>query len=160
MAQVSPQCEICEAEPDTQTLMINWCSACSTFYCETCWDAQPLHKLTNRKSAKHEKTELELANLILSILNPESDEAKQAELHEKNQTSKWFGVMREDGSNRSHFHDFRRFPRLAGGSETDPGDLFPCLISFVGDTGAGKSTMINGLLKVCLPLAYLACFYL
>lgn len=116
-------------------------------YCDDCYEMQAVH---DPPEFNHEKTEIEIAELILSILSPEPDTEAHNLLHVKNEVTKWFGVKSDPRSNKAQFHDFNRFEKLARGAEIDPEKQFPCLVSFVGETGAGKSTVINGLVKVDL----------
>lgn len=158
MAQFSSMCGVC-LTPSSYEKPLVWCRGCALEYCDNCWEnAVPfLHKSENpATAANHEKTEIELAKLIESILNPTTDKEQQATLHENSQVSKWFGVMNEEGSSKHDFHDFGCFPRLAGGSDMDPDEIFPCLVSFIGDTGAGKSSVINALLKVLWPFSLIS----
>jgi hypothetical protein len=132
-----------------QTLF--WCSGCGIVTCNNCWELQAAHNPNAWRPVaanSHEKTDLSLAEVILSILHPEEDPEKQQQLHEQNVTTKWFGVSQNPDSGRAQFDDFGRYVRLAGGSELDPTTFYPCLISFVGETGQGKSTLINALIKV------------
>lgn len=120
-------------------------------YCDNCYESQAPHDPESPQRVQHEKTELKTAELILSILSPQTGGKDEQLLHEQNMVTKWFGAMIDDRSGKPHLHDFGRFSKLAGGSEMEPDKIFPCLVSFVGETGAGKSTLINILVKVRLP---------
>ena len=64
-------------------------------------------------------------------MNP--DEIKV--LHEKDQDSKWFGVVKAADGKKSEFHDFNRFGQLMINSQPLGGaERFPKLVSFIGDT--------------------------
>lgn len=147
MVRIPPECRNRKAV--SHSANVTWCSGCRLVYCDTCYESQVVHDPENpQEGIYHERTDLNLAELILMILSPKNDSYEQQSLHSKNISSKWFGVMNDDISGKPHFHDFGGFVRLAGGSTKDPDQQYPCLITFVGETGAGKSTVINGLVKV------------
>jgi len=135
---------------------LSWCSICKAVYCEHCWATkQLLHKLKPPLAEPHEKTELRVAKLIDDILRPEADLNNQTERHIENMSTKWFGVTK-DGSGKRMMQDFKRFDDLAFNKESAAPKQYPCIVTFVGTTGAGKSTLINALMKVrsSLPVAF------
>lgn len=71
-------------------------------------------------------------------------------LHQKDKTSKWFGVVR-DRYGRPVLEDYGRYEILcaAGAGRRDSAPLqFPRLVSFIGVTNAGKSTLIKLLISL------------
>ncbi|KAH7147389.1 hypothetical protein DER46DRAFT_670987 [Fusarium sp. MPI-SDFR-AT-0072] len=59
----------------------------------------------------------------------------------------WFGVVR-DPSQQQAFQDYGRFAALMiEGQKEQSEDHFPQLVSFIGQTGAGKSTLIKILIE-------------
>ncbi|KAF8538684.1 acyl transferase/acyl hydrolase/lysophospholipase [Trichophaea hybrida] len=104
-------CEQCTRGSVDGALTLYWCNACDEVMCDECWDTQPAHKKTkNRTKVQlHERTKLEIADLINSILGEDRETEQQ---------------LLEDSTNQ-----------------------FPSLISFVGETGVKKSTLINALIK-------------
>ena len=126
-----------------------WCSVCESVICNACWGQPPPHRPNNRTvTKKHEKTSLELAELINAILCPDTNLYAHNELHHRNLETKWFGVIEDSTTRGPRFHDSGRFTHLVNGSERHPSEQYPCLATFVGETGAGKSTLISALIKV------------
>lgn len=116
-------------------------------YCDFCYDVQAVHDSDRNRSGSHEKTELNVANFVLCVFDTVVPLQERDLQHHNNIYSKWFGAVIDD-HNKSYFHDFGGFARLLQDSEIPPSDFYPSLISFVGDTGEGKSTVINGILRV------------
>ncbi len=87
----------------------------------------------------HEKTSRDLALKIKGILEPSLDSAMEEELHTADESTTWFGIVREHGE-FPIFQDYGRYANLM--SDTGPqgnlehhGTRYPGLVSFVGQTG-------------------------
>jgi len=143
----SAECIFKETDPTVSHQGISWCSACKGMYCISCWGRQPLHQRSRPTAEQHEATELGVARLIDDILRPEADLNSQTERHLLNKSTKWFGVMIDENGKRL-MQDFKRFDDLAFNEASVARKQFPCVVAFVGATGAGKSTLINALMKV------------
>lgn len=109
----------------------------------------------------HEKTDPHLAKKIGKVLNPQLKEEQREKMHMDDIDTTWFGVVRE-GHERPMFQDYGRYativagvkdlrldatPSLSQSSDVDEA-LYPSLISFVGQTGAGKSSLIKLLIDL------------
>ncbi|MCJ1422264.1 hypothetical protein MMC29_000144 [Sticta canariensis] len=99
----------------------------------------------------HEKTDHNIAKTIQKVLGVKTTDEEQAILHENDQDTTWFGIVREDGELPT-FVDYGRYATLmtnTSRSERSRGIVvgrdtrYPSLVSFVGQTGAGKSTIIK-----------------
>jgi len=94
----------------------------------------------------HPKTELKLRDMVqlLQSVSPTLSETERNDLHRRNHDTKWFGVTTE---NEFSLNTTARFSEiyLSNGIKKDQ---YPALVSFVGETGAGKSSLITSLLKV------------
>lgn len=125
-----------------------YCNACQRVYCDDCYDAQLVHEDDGNRLGAHEKTDLDTANFILSVFGTKDSAEDRERLHVKNIQSKWFGTHIDEQESRIYFQEFGGLSGILRKSNVLPHQQFPSLISFVGDTGAGKSTLINGVLKV------------
>ncbi|KAH8151876.1 uncharacterized protein LAJ45_03869 [Morchella importuna] len=143
----SDTCEACQ-EPEVGVL--SWCNICCIVLCDKCWIAQAAHKSNPRARGRknHEKTDMRLWEIINSILNPETDSKRQEQLHRDNFDTKWFGVEFNENSRKPCFHDYGRYVKLASETEMEAGTQHPSITCFVGETGHGKSTLINALMKI------------
>jgi len=82
---------------------------------------------------------------ILQWILESRDASENGYPHLAGYGSKWFGVtMRHSGVS---LDTTSRYRELSIDVNADH-EQYPSLISFVGETGAGKSTMINALIKV------------
>ncbi|KAI1740057.1 hypothetical protein F4680DRAFT_465847 [Xylaria scruposa] len=145
-------CEACE-----ERLREVWfCNICAIKFCGQCWDAQVVHRKL-RKGILHEKTCPDIAAKVHNVLSPPTDELVRDDLYRADASTAWFGVERPDDSSPPIFQDYGRFAELM--KATDPmrkspnfveemsrvgrDRRTPSLVSFVGQTGAGKSTLIK-----------------
>ncbi|KAI5805973.1 hypothetical protein EDC01DRAFT_609926 [Geopyxis carbonaria] len=150
LSEPNSNCATCDVP--NSTLHLYWCSVCELLFCDLCWDKETPHRKgiqsgIRRARKPHEKTKWALADLILNILEPTLDEEVIRQQIEANADTKWFCVD-EEITGEACFHDLGRFSQLSGNSDMSPADQFPCLVSFFGETGAGKSTLINALIKI------------
>jgi hypothetical protein len=151
--QGSAICDQCRQERDD----VSYCPVCSFNYCCQHWETQLLHD--ERRSVggvPHEKTDPNIVRQILSIVEPTASEQEQENLHRADEETTWFGVL-PDPSGELLFHDFGRYDEFLAQSDFRPrSGQFPSLISFVGKTGAGKSTIVKGLIRLFSNTAELA----
>jgi hypothetical protein len=143
-------CSSIYCNPNVALCTVN-CSECLKA-CEiqdhsSCWE----NHITGGKSlrATHKGRPAEDRLRVNEILQSETDIKKQLELHERDKRARWFiaGSTREDGS-YGILYVTDRFESLMR-SRPDV-QQFPSLVSFVGETGTGKSTLIRALIKMSL----------
>ena len=96
----------------------------------------------------HEKTDPTVVKRLKGILHPSKKPDEIQKLHEQDESTKWFGVAR-DLTGRPNFEDYGRYATLMSdisGLES-LGNRYPQIVSFIGVTNAGKSTLIKMLVN-------------
>lgn len=134
-------CESCDLEAP----LIWYCSYCGMDFCDPCWGRAGPHKpgRVGPDGLPHEKANPTIVESLKDILNPPNDAASQKTLHLEDENTKWFGIAKDE-QNRPMFQDYGRYAAIM--AESNTGDLqsrFPQFVSFIGQTGAGKSTLIK-----------------
>lgn len=137
-------CESCE-----QPAHPIWnCTYCDMDFCDPCWGKQGQHKPGKKgpDGLPHEKANPGIVKRLKDILSPPSDQNVQERLHFEDEDTTWFGVTR-DAYNRPFFQDQGRYASVMAESNTgEHQSRYPQLVSFIGQTGAGKSTLIKMLI--------------
>ncbi|KAF8242916.1 hypothetical protein K440DRAFT_664454 [Wilcoxina mikolae CBS 423.85] len=138
------ECEGCDTKED-----LSWCHICDVTVCNDCWGRQAAHGSGRKQQTRgnHEQTELGLRDIINWILRPNNDKDTDGR-HAMDYITKWFGVSIQPGDEGDvSLQTTPRYRELSvGGGVTQ--NQYPALISFVGETGAGKSTLISALMKI------------
>ncbi|KAL8689851.1 MAG: hypothetical protein Q9218_004571 [Villophora microphyllina] len=105
-------------------------------------------------SVPHEKTDHAIAQKIKRTLESHiTNEDEMKLLHQQDEDKTWFGILREDSGFPS-FQDYGRYANLMAESSRSSisassqwngsrDSRYPSLVSFVGQTGASKSTVIK-----------------
>ncbi|KAL8762431.1 MAG: hypothetical protein Q9184_001559 [Pyrenodesmia sp. 2 TL-2023] len=96
----------------------------------------------------HERTDKEIYERLQRILDPPESVSELSLLHQEDESTTWFGI--EKGLNGPPvFQDHGRFAALMADTKQPNGGMrYPQLVSFVGETGAGKSTLIKMLVSL------------
>ena len=95
----------------------------------------------------HEKTSHDVAEKVKACLDSKLTDQQQKTLHRRDENTTWFGVSKDEMGDLI-FQDCGRFASImADGSSTRRAARYPSLVSFVGETGAGKSTLIKMLIE-------------
>ncbi|KAF2128735.1 hypothetical protein P153DRAFT_340903 [Dothidotthia symphoricarpi CBS 119687] len=142
----------CELNYDNHDTNIWYCVDCDSCLCESCWILYPPHtgNKKGRDGLEHEKTLHHVYSRLKDILNPNHNAAQLEEIHNRDLDTTWFGI-RKDGYSRSLFADFDVYSNLTGEPLDDDKEKFPQLASFIGQTNAGKSTLIKMLTQLHEP---------
>lgn len=156
--------ELCEA-CQTSGPQRSYCNACRMLFCDPCWNQQVQHRTNraNRNQLLHEKTEHSVAKKVNDVFTPDLTPDERDKLHADDIDTTWFGVAREEGE-LPLFRDYGRYanvmttlkdirlqlPATPSTTLDEDETLFPSLVSFVGQTGAGKSSLIKLLIDLKL----------
>lgn len=140
----SKTCEACE-----ESFVRTWnCSYCDMNFCDLCWGRQGPHKpgRTGPDGLPHEKGDPNIVKRLKNILTPPTDPGEQQSLHIDDEDTTWFGIGRNNNDNPI-FQDYGRYATIMADSNTGVHKLrYPQLVSFIGQTGAGKSTLVKMLI--------------
>ncbi|KAI9764589.1 MAG: hypothetical protein M1840_008318 [Geoglossum simile] len=91
----------------------------------------------------HEKSDYETVIRLKPILEPAVESEVQQSMHRADEVTTWFGVSR-DANNNLILEDYGRYTAVMARTPSTHGrERFPHLVSFIGQTGAGKSTLIK-----------------
>jgi hypothetical protein len=74
-------------------------------------------------------------------------------LHLRDLQTTWFGVPHDQKDSPPKLFVWPRVQSLVSQASDQPHDQYPSLVSFVGDTGSGKSTIIKAMIRMLAPNA-------
>lgn len=141
---------------------IDFCNVCELFFCNPCWNKTNAHRLRRLApgSIPHERTDYGTACKVKRVLEPELTTANRAQLHMDDESNSWFGIVRPGGE-LPQLVDYGRYAALVATLRAERNarikssspncveeNCYPCITSFVGDTGAGKSTVVKLLIDL------------
>jgi flagellar biosynthesis GTPase FlhF len=138
----SSECFKCNDEridnPDNLE-QLSYCSKCDEYYCNTHWEQADLHKPTSRKAYQHVKTQPHVREWVRLLIDGPPHK-QLTELHEKEMENLWFGI--DVKTSKSHVNTNLYMSFILSSQFQPHSEQFSSLISFIGPTGAGKSTII------------------
>ncbi|ETS74669.1 hypothetical protein PFICI_13153 [Pestalotiopsis fici W106-1] len=122
-----------------------FCEGCDMYFCDNCWQILPHHK-TNKPGPggiPHSKSDPRIVEKVKQWMAEPQNEEDEHEQHENDEDSLWFGVSK-DGEGNPILEVYRRYAAIMMDTfkEGLP-NRYPGLVSVVGQTGAGKSTLIR-----------------
>ncbi|KAK3358831.1 hypothetical protein B0T25DRAFT_449228 [Lasiosphaeria hispida] len=146
MAEECSQCD----DPGTV------CCSCKVVYCPGCFSSH-----TKKKPSHHEVRPSKLAAITNRVFEGARDMydnlKSMTEIFRRDEATKWFGLVMpeesdsEDESESPRIVETLRFEELVESSlrqsTSDAKRQRPRIVSFVGETGAGKSTLIRFLIQ-------------
>jgi hypothetical protein len=143
-ATASRDCAGCKGLSD-----VFWCNGCHIRMCNNCWGKQLAH---TEEAPGHSKTTLADMEKLNRILNMTGMEGATTDYLRAEYSSKWFGVKIKNGPHWGILNTTNRYRELTMATGFQ-GEQYPALVSFVGETGAGKSSLISALVKAIPPQA-------
>ncbi|PHH77916.1 hypothetical protein CDD80_7598 [Ophiocordyceps camponoti-rufipedis] len=143
----------CSCDSDEASELL-YCMKCDDMFCKSCWmterrHAKPGHEETLPSDAMtiHTtlKVRLEEYSLLQEAVRLYSQKTSPRRLGAR---SEWFGVTAKNETGNYHLSEGPAYEDmvLEPCGYSSPG-TFPALVSFVGETGCGKSTLISLLIK-------------
>ncbi|KAH6647653.1 hypothetical protein BKA67DRAFT_394493 [Truncatella angustata] len=126
------------------------CVQCNNlWFCDGCWNEWVLHVpgAVGWGGRPHEKANPEVVYRLRQIFEPVRSEADhEQELLDDEETA-WFGYGR-DSVGHPVFQDYGRFAAVMGESHAREVAMerYPQLVTFIGETGAGKSSLVKMLI--------------
>ncbi|KAK0902288.1 hypothetical protein LTR91_025072 [Friedmanniomyces endolithicus] len=141
----------CENDGCSIVQAVIWhCVDCDSSYCSGCWSVQGPHRPNKkgRDGVPHEKSDPHVVRRLRSTLRPSRDVNHIEQLHREDEATKWFDVTR-DPTGRPVLQESDRYMALMSNftSTGDSRTCYPQLVSFIGTTNAGKSTLIKMLVE-------------
>ncbi|EKJ74391.1 hypothetical protein FPSE_05462 [Fusarium pseudograminearum CS3096] len=122
------------------------CVQCDDFFCNDCWPKERPHRpgKVGIDGREHEKVDEDIVYRLQQIFGqPTAEEQHRRHTNDINTT--WFGVTKE--YDQPYLHYSNRLVDILRESQVGAfAERFPQLVSFVGQTGAGKSTVIKMLI--------------
>ena len=145
-------CRVCHHGGSPSSLLV--CSACGVkVFHKDCWSRWSDHRPNApTKYETCEKIEFNEFVWIHWLLNSRIGARKQDRLHMHDIWTTWFGVPHYQSAARLDIYP--RLQNLLSKSEATRPILsrqYPSLISFFGDTGGGKSSLIQALIRNAAP---------
>ncbi|TGJ68442.1 hypothetical protein EYR41_007494 [Orbilia oligospora] len=144
------ECGECEESGPYLKCMV--CNLCQVAYCEPCWPKIAAHKVGKKglkgiRKQVHEPIDPVIERKLEKILEPQVGEEDQEALHRQDEETAWFAVIK-DNKDKLVFQDLGRYGEIVSGLNEE---TYPALVSFVGSTGSGKSTLIRMLMELDYP---------
>ncbi|KAJ8064436.1 hypothetical protein OCU04_006775 [Sclerotinia nivalis] len=126
------------------------CSSTSTktytcIQCNNYWSKERPHRpgAVGFDGRPHEKTDKKVVDRLRKILEPKRSPQEQQQQHKIDEGTTWFGTAR-DSANLPIFQDYGRYAKIMAQSRLNGHKVrYPQLVSFVGQTGAGKNTLVK-----------------
>ncbi|KAF5540994.1 calcium-independent phospholipase A2 [Fusarium mexicanum] len=154
--QISSRCRICNRRGRAGELV--FCMGCGN-------SKRPAHRACLARDRQHvmsprrrlsvgeeECKELDYSDYVFTryLLQPPAPNQK-LELHTKDATCAWIGVPSLQRFDKPQIHVWPRLQDLLQMSRKAKPGQYPKLVSFIGETGSGKSTLIRSMIQMARP---------
>ncbi|KAM7186229.1 hypothetical protein V8F33_011927 [Rhypophila sp. PSN 637] len=154
-------CRICGANDVHGTV-----HPASLVMCAGCGGARrPVHKKCLRKSRDHclvpsgsgtwtsdcEEVPFKEYAYLTWLLDSNHLQGQTTSLHLEDLRTTWFGVPHDQRESPPKLFVWPRLQNLLANAPDQPHYQYPSLVSFVGDTGSGKSTIIKAMIRMLAP---------
>lgn len=121
---------------------------------KTCWETHIPPFQLKRGGGEHRQISALDEAFIQIIMHSEANDDKQRQLHRQDRKAEWFRVNLANPAIKDSQPLLQISDRFRG--VCDPGsdgntwaqDQYPSFVSFVGDTGVGKSTLVNAMITI------------
>lgn len=137
---MSHECLECD-EQDIEQLF--QCKQCKAYFCKGCWGGVLFHSPKYKLAKEHEPVPLqdlrgifEADQDVFARMNKEENK----DLHKLDAYSYWFDINTKEGKAGINSDLYAEI--ILRSNFEDKAKQFPSIVSFVGNTGAGKSTII------------------
>ncbi|KAF2735254.1 FabD/lysophospholipase-like protein [Polyplosphaeria fusca] len=140
----------CEDPRCRRSTLTTWyCVDCACSLCDECWNFHLPHTggRTGRDGLPHERTQYHMFKRLDQILNPDMTLDTVEQLHNSDMDMTWFGIVK-DSNGKPSFIDYDVYSTLMGHAPSAAGRQNPQIVSFIGQTNAGKSTLIKMLIDL------------
>ncbi|KAI4183098.1 MAG: hypothetical protein L6R41_005594 [Letrouitia leprolyta] len=135
-------CRICKKEVGG----VSFCPACGANFCENCWSTQIAHDPDSTAEPRHEKSDRQITERLQGILTPATDQDAQRQLHLDDSLTTWLKWTK--GFRDPELQEYDRYKKLMQTSFSSQWkERWPQFVSFIGQTGDGKSTIIKMLIE-------------
>ncbi|KAI1375162.1 hypothetical protein F4677DRAFT_446666 [Hypoxylon crocopeplum] len=141
-------------------------SPCNLVFCAGCGaPKKPAHRECLRKDPDHRPhgppgtsdcDEVELKDYIYLtwLFDSGTIKGRKEDEHLQDIWSKWLGVPQDQTEARPTLHIWPRINHLLNSANELLPRQYPSLVSFVGDTGSGKSALIRAMIRLVAPRSY------
>ncbi|KAF7504590.1 hypothetical protein GJ744_002085 [Endocarpon pusillum] len=128
-----------------------YCIDCTARLCESCWTKTLAHRnnKTGRDDLPHERAKYEIVQKFKQILSPPDSPDELQRLFDEDEQSTWFGLTEKESNVYALKAHSTYSDLMAQSQQWAQTARFPHLVSFIGQTGAGKSTLVKMLIASC-----------
>jgi energy-coupling factor transporter ATP-binding protein EcfA2 len=164
-------CRICGAEADVHPASLLMCAGCGPAHSPVhkhclrhaprhCLRHAPRHRLLGPgrqprpRRGKCEEVPFKEYAYLSWLLDSQYRQEDSDSLHLDDLRTKWFGVPHDQKASSPKLSVWPRLQAILNNAAYHLQYQFPSLVSFVGDTGSGKSTIIKAMIRMSAPKSH------